>query len=552
MRIFTKIIAKMKRLRLFFVLSAALLVLTACPKPEPEPVPVDPDVTISLSQLSGVSVSSLLAEDVISAMEKEGDNCYITCKGEPVSIPVSLLSDYDGAKPFKRYCNFPIGYDFILGNTPAAPAGATDPIDMMTVLPSVLDLGTRSKGASIFFSGLPEEIAALESMELTEDSRFELTLAFTNPWFTEGTITPEFQVDIRKFFNSPDAKDGYLTFDAELSPENGYKAKKSFRLSSLAFDPDKYSAKNHNIEVEARITIKAKVQFKDMKTTKARLAAAPSDMRINAQVELKDIACKRITGKFSHKVKGSVSERLDLSILGNDLAVDPATASVLVDVNSDLTLAYEAVSTLSTKQGYRTVGYVDDIQYDIPIAEVGKTAETRYDLALVKSLDAIFAQTPTEMTYTVEAVSRPDVSCVLTLGQTGTATFKPAVRVPLAFGETFAKEIVELIPVQLDTQTQVGDKQVTLQGSLVNTLPLDGEMAIVLVNQAGSPITREVKLSFTADGTTQVSQPLTVSMSGTASNAKIVYRFKGTKTSRPIKASDALKPQLSLFIPGQN
>jgi len=542
----------MKRFRFFILLSAALLVLTACPKPEPEPTPVDPDITIPLSQLSGVSLSALLDEDVVSRMEKEGDDCILVCKGNPVSLSFDLLSDYDGAKPFRRYCNFPIGYDFILGVTPTVPAEASDPIDLMTVFPAVIDLGSRAKGTSIYFSGLPEEILALDSMELTEDSRFELTLSFTRPFFTEGTVTPEFLVDIRQFFNSPEAEDGYLKFDVALTPENGYKATKAFRLSSLAFDPEKFNPQAHNIEVEARIAIDGKVSFDGLKTTWSRMADAPYDMRINAQVELKDLACKRVTGRFAHSVKNSASDRVNLSFLAKNLAVDPATASVVMDVESDVSLAYEAVSSLTTKQGYRTLGSVDDIRYDIPIAEVGKTAQARYDLAAIKSLDAIFPQTPSELIYSVGAATRPDVTCVLTLGQTGTATFKPTVRVPLAFDEPFAAEVVERIPAQFNPEILAQGKQVILQGSLANTLPLDGEMAIVLLDQNGNPVTREVKLAFTADGTTQVNQQLPVTTSGAPANAQIRYQFKGIKKPRPVKASNALAVQLNLFIPGEN
>ena len=540
----------MKRFRLFVFLSAALLVLTACPKPEPEPVP-DPDVTISLSQLSGVSLNALLDEDIQSRMERDGDACNLVCKGSPVSLSFEMLKDYDGAKPFKRYCNLPIGYDFVLGGTPGVPADASDPIDAMTLLPSVIDLGTRAKGTTIYFAGLPEEIVALDSMELTDDSRFELTLSFTSPWFTEGTVTPEFLVDIRKFFNSPEAEDGYLKFDVALTPENGYKAKKAFRLSSLAFDPEKFNAKAHNIEVEAGIAIQAKVSFDGLKTTKSLLAAAPADMRINAVVELKDIACKRVTGKFAYSIKGNVSNTVDLGVLSQNLYVDPAKASVLMDVDSDLSLAFEASSGLSTKQGRRTVGSVDGISYDIPIAEPGKTAQARYDLAALKSLDPLFAQTPTELTCTVGAASRQDVTCVFTLGETSTASFKPTVRVPLAFAEAFSREIVERIPVQLNTVAQVQDKQVILQGSLVNSLPLDGEISVVLVDQNDTPITREVKLSCAADATTQVNQPVSLSIDGTATQARVTYRFNGVKTPRAVKASDALAVQLSLFIPGE-
>ena len=540
----------MKRFRFFVVLSAALLVLTACPKPEPEPVP-DPDVTISLSQLSGVSLNALLDEGVQSRMERDGDACNIVCKGDPVSLTFEMLKNYDGAKPFKRYCNLPIDYDFIMGKTPAVPAGASDVIDAMTLLPAVIDLGTRSKGGSIYFSGLPEEILALDSMELTDDSRFELTLSFTSPWFTEGTVTPEFLVDLRQCFESPEAEDGYLKFDAALTPENGYKAKKAFHLSRLAFDPAKFNAQAHNIEVAASISIKAKVLFDGMKTTKSRLAAAPADMRIHAVVELKDVACKRVTGKFAHSVKGTVSNTVNMGVLSEDFYVDPAKASVLMDVDSDLSLAYEATTGLATKQGRRTVGSVDGISYEIPIAEPGKTAQARYDLAALKSLDPLFVQTPTEMTYSVGATSRQDVTCVFTLGETGTATFKPTVRVPLAFAEAFSREIIERIPVQLNTAAQVQDKQVILQGSLANSLPLDGEISVVLVDQNDRPITREVKLSCAADATTQVNQPVSLSTEGSATQALVTYRFKGVKTPRAVKASDALAIQLSLFIPGE-
>ena len=546
----------MKRFFRFFVLSAAaMLVLTACPKPEPDPGPdpdpKQPDVTVALGQTTQVTVDGLVDDALKALLQRDGDGYAITCSGEPLSLQFNLFKDYDAAKPFKRYCNYPISYDFNLGSVPAVPNGASGNIDLMTLLPASISLGNRSKGTSLYFSGIPDEVVALDGVELTEDSRFEITLSIPNAFFTEGSITPEFKVDMRKFFGSPDAVDGYLQFDAALTRENGYKATKSFRLGDVAFDPENFSAKNHNIKVDAVIGLSGKVVLEGLKTTTARLSSAPSTMKMNATVVLLDLACKRFVGQFDYKVK-NVSKEVRLSSVPEYLALDPDKTSLTVDMESNLNLPYEAVASVNAKRSRRSYAQVSDVRFDIPVAEPDQTAKGSVNLAEVADVSGIMAQAPDQLDFSIGAASHTDAKGVVTLGETGTASFKPTLSFPLAFSESFDKTVTQTLSVQGSVGQALKSKQLELLGDVTNSLPVEVEMSFVLADASGRALSREVKQTIAAGATAQVSQTIASVTSATdgLSQAIVTWHFRGVKGGRPVKATDGLQANLNIKIPG--
>ena len=544
----------MKRFFRILVLSAtAVLVLTACPKPEPEPGPdpKQPDVTVSLGQTSQITVDALVDDALKALLQREGDGYVITCTGDPLELQFNLLKGYDAAKPFKRYCNFPISYDFNLGAVPTVQAGSSESIDLMTDMPGTINLGNRSKGTTIYFAGIPDEIVALDAIELTEDSRFEITLSITNAFFTEGTITPQFKVDMRQFFGSPEAVDGYLQFDVPLTRENNYKATKSFRLSDVVFDPENFSAKDHNVKVDAKIGLKGKVKLDGLKTTKSRLAKAPSTLKMNAKVVLCDLACKRFEGQFSYSVK-NVSKEVRLSSMPDFLALDPDKTSLSLDVESNLGLPYEAVASVNAKRNRRNYAKVDDIRFDIPVAEPDQKARGTINLAEVADVSAVLKQVPDQLDFTVGAASHTDRKGVVTLGETGVASFKPTLSFPLAFGENFDQTVTQTLSVQGSVGQALKTKQLELLGEVTNSLPVEAEMSFVLTDASGRALSREVKQTIAAGATAQVNQTIASVTSATdgLSQALVTWRFHGVKDSRPVKAADGLQASLNIKIPG--
>ena len=543
----------MKSLFHALALAAAFILLTACPKPEPEPTPVPKaDETVSLGQTGLIDAQRLIPDEVRPLLvQQAGDALAFRCEGAPFSLAFDILKDYDGAKPFSRYCNYPIGYDFNLGSKPAVPAEAPEELDLSAVLPSMIDLGYRSKGMSIYLSGLPEEVLALESIQLAESSHFDVTLSVTSPFFTEGSIIPEFSVDMRAFFNSPEAVDGILSFDAPLTLENGYKAHKVFRLDGVPFDPANFDPERHNLRLDARVGLSGKVKFEGMKTTKTRLASAPDNLLINVTVELRDVSCKSVTGRFSYKTK-AVTGTLVLPSALAAMELDPAGSSVQLDMTSNLSVPAQALVDLSSRKNRRTVGEVKGLSLPLAVAAPGGTASSVFRLQEAGDLTPLFARMPDEFQFNTSAAALEDQSCTVLLGQDNQVELTPSAVVPFALGSKYEMSLADTLPVQSKVGAALKEKSLEWLGEVVNTLPLDVEMTVTLIDDYGRAISRPMTQTVAAGSTASVKQAVQTVTTATerVSKAAVAYRLHGIATPRPLKASDKLQASLSIRIPG--
>jgi len=543
----------MKALFHALTLLAACTLLTACPNPEPEPTPVPkPDETVSLGQTTLINGQSLLTEGLAPYLQQQTDGSLaFRCTGEPFSLSFDILKDYDGAKPFSRYCNTTIGYDFNLGSKPVVPEEAPEILDLSTILPPLIDLGYRSKGMTIYLSGLPEEVIALEDIHLSESSHFDVTLSVTNPFFTEGSIIPEFSVDMRAFFNSPDAQDGILNFDAPLTLENGYRAEKVFRLDGVPFDPDNFDPERHNLKLDARVGLSGMVKFEGLKTTKTRLAAAPDNLLINVTVVLRDVSCDAVTGRFSYQTK-AVTGTLPLPAGLAALDLDPSGTAVQLDMTSNLSGPAEALVDLTSRRSRRTIGTVSGLSMPLPIATPGSTVSSVFRLQEAGDLSPLFARMPDEFQFSTTAAMLEDQACTVLLGQDRQVKLTPETVVPFVPGSSFNLTLTDTLPVPSKVAAALKEQPLELQGEMVNTLPLGVDMTLTLIDDTGRAISRTVSQSFAAGSTTAVKQTVQAATTATEglSKAVVVYQLHGVATPQAIKASDKLQASLNIVIPG--
>jgi hypothetical protein len=354
-----------------------------------------------------------------------------------------------------------------------------------------------------------------------------------------------------KFFGSLEAVDGTLKFDATLTPENGYKASKVFHLSDVAFDPANYSAANHNVRVDARIVLSGKVAYDGMKTTRARLNAAPDAMELNATVILYDLAAESFTGQFSYKtrpVTGSMGLQQGLDALN----IDFEGAEVGLGVETDLSHPVDATVGLTAKKNRLTVGSVSDLVLPLPVAEPGATTRGDFNLGDGSALASLFTKTPDELVYNVATSPREGESGTVVLGKTNTLQFTPSVSVPLRLGERFDKTYTDTLSVPSSVGQALATKSLELIGQVDNQLPVQAKMSFVLLDDAGRALTRAVSVTSKADSKKNVNLTLNATGSGSqpVTKAAVTFRVQGAKGSRPAKASDGLSAQLSIKIPG--
>lgn len=544
----------MKQFFYALTLSAAFVLLTACPKVEPEPTPEPrPEVNASLGQTSLVTSESMLTDGARKLMVEQSDGSYaFVFKENAFSVSYSFIQNYDPSHPFKRYVNSPIDYDFNLGNKPAAPADAGDVIDLTKIMPAVVNLGSRSKGTSIYLSGLPEELVALEGVTLSEDSRFEVTLSLTEPFFTEGVATPEFKVDMRRFFNSPEAKDGILSFDAPLTRQNGYRATKIFHISDVPFNPANFSAKNHNLKLEASIGLSGKVYYKDIKTTKSRLAAAPSDMLLNVSVVLRNVSIKAIKGRVEGVDKKTASKTMKIQSDLAALALDPAASTIQVDIATNLSIPAETTLDLTSRKGGKAIGSVTGINVPLEVMPFDSSAAFSMKLNETSDLSKVLSSMPDDFVFKA-TVCPPSEDCYwFGIDQKSNVSFKPTVTMPYKPGKDFIYEKVDTISVPSGVGAALTDRSAELKGEMVNSMPLDVELIVTLVDASGNAVTQPVSQTFPAGSTTQVSQTIKAPGEAAASIAKAVVatRVHGTGQSRALTRNDKLQATLNIHIPG--
>jgi hypothetical protein len=359
---------------------------------------------------------------------------------------------------------------------------------------------------------------------------------------------------MRRFFNSPEAKDGFLNFDAPLTRQNGYKATKIFHISDVPFNPANFSAKNHNLKLEARIGLSGKVYYKDIKTTKTRLASAPSDMLLNVSVVLRNVSIKAIKGRVSGIDKKTASKTMKIQSDLAALALDPATSTVKVDIVTSLSIPTETTLDLTSRKGGSAIGSVTGINVPLEVMPLDSSAAFSMMLNETSDLSKVLSAMPNDFVFKA-TVCPPAEECYwFRIGQQNSISFQPTVTMPYKPGKDFIYEKVDSIAVPSGVGAALTDRSAELQGEMVNSMPLDVELIVTLVDGSGNAITQPVSQTFSAGSTTQINQTIKAPGEAAASIAKaiVVTRVHGTGQSRSLTRNDKLQATLNIHIPGDN
>lgn len=539
--------------RIFYFIPAAIAamtILTACPSPEPEPVPVpEQDVTIPVALAPAIDVATLVGEEAAASLVKGGDGTYMSAAiGDEMVLSFNPMKGYDGSKPFARYCNYPIGYNFSLATIPTVPASAPEDIDLMNYLPRSIDLGTRTKSTTVYFSGLPDALLTLDGIHLTPESRIDVTLSLVNHVFTDGTATPTFSVDMKRFFNSPEAEDGVLTFEAPLTKENGYSFTKTFRLDGVAFDPDNYDASKHNVRLDARIGLSGEVQLDGLKTTKTKInSMAGQEMKLNVTVVLKDVASDAMTGKFNATSK-SASTTMKGVALPKGVITVPGKADIVLNSVTDMMIPALLNVDVSTKASHRTIGTLNGLAAISPFSEDGEPVEKAVSLSEMAGLGPLFATIPDEYAIKVGGSMFNEVSGTMLIDHEYELLMTPSAMVPLAFGPSFEKTVTDELPIA--GGVSLSDHTVEISGEMLNGLPLDADITIVLVDAAGRSLTQAERVVVPADSKVDVKAALRTLDANTepAAKAIVTYVLTGVEGARALKDSDGCNANLKVTI----
>lgn len=547
--------------RLLF-LSAAIVLLTACPNetPEPEPEPAPPSaadsVEVTLDGVAQVQASELLGTTLSDAVETAADGTYqLSGAGDAVDLVFDVLENYDGGLQFRRYCNYPVSYDFQLGNRPEVPAGASGEIDLSGILPEGIDLAYRAKGITINASNLPEGMVALEDVALTDRSRVDVTLSIPDCFFTEGSFTPSFSVDMRQFFTSPEAVDGILAFDAPLSSENGWSTTKTFHLDGVVFDPARYDAETRRLTLDARIGLSGHVALDGLKTTAAMLSSAPSAMRLNVTVVFYDLACTTYTGRFACTAATSAVSVPFKTLTGRDVPpLDLSNFRIRLDAEGAVPLPVYAKAEVTSRRNRLPIAQAGGMAIHMAASPDGRnmSASGSFGASSNEGLAGLMAQTPDELLFSLSAMTDSTVVGTLTIGDAPGLSLAPKIEIPVAFSPSFSGEYRDTLEVPASLKAALKKGSVMLQGMVSNTLPLDAEVAVSLLDENGRTLTGGASVAPGAGATVPMNQEIRcVSGADPERLVRMVvaFRLAGTEKPQVLKQNEALAADLKFRIP---
>ena len=533
------------------------------------------DFVIPLAHTGQLAVGDLLGDRLDTYLALDSDGSYsFRYAAEPFSFAFDGLKDYDGTGPFRRYINYPINYSFSFFPKPetAPEYDASGEADLTGLIPASVTLGNLSKSASLSVPRLPDELVELHSITLSDDSRFDLTLSIPDCLLTGGTVTPDLNIDLSEFFECTEAEEGILHFDTPLTPENGYTVTKSFHLHKVVFDPKNYDPQTHTLMLKAGMRFSGSCTISDPRTDRTHFQKAPATTLLRVSVILIKVDCQAIEGVFDYKPDGiqatldfkemmaGLNEKLGTSTLSFANA-DP---EILLDVSSNVTVPTRADISLVAKKNRIRYADISHILVDFPYAEPGKTVDRRIRIAgdekvepgvenVVVDFGKLMSRVPDEILVSVAASTRTDMIAEIRLGETYFASILPQVRIPLVFGADTQMELRDTIALPQGLGELLRDNTLILAGKMTNTLPLQIDLTVDIINESGISLIEPVTQRIKAEGKSTLNVPLkNLVQDGIvyASHAILTFQISGSAKPRVLKADDYVQTELHLQMPG--
>ena len=540
----------LKNILVVLPLAAALLAACEEPQPIPDPTPSAADsLTVDLSDIRSLNAVDIIAPELRGAVSKSQDGTLmLSFAGERGAATIEAMKDYDGAAPVRRYCNYPISYTFDMGARPMASG------DSLVIADRTIDLGTRSKGTTLYLSGLPAGLTSLKGVTLTEESCIDVTLSMVSPWFTDGVITPTFSVDMRRFFGAREAEAGILTFDAPLSKKNGWTTTKTFHLTDVVFDPENFDAKGQKLKLDAAIGLSGTVALSGLHTTAEKEAAAPANLQMTVTVILHDVAVADVKGTFSFS---GTSDAYALSMPG--LAVkgtqllDLTSAQVTVEAIGSVPGPCDVSSSLDAHMERRSVAKASGLLFEFPASPASGKSESWGDFGRASSgeMETLLSKDFNNILFQTSVSLDPDAVMTIPIGESYDVLLTPLIEFPVRPKAGYVVDIRDTIPVPQNVVNALKEGEVRFVGSLMNSLPLDLNVEMQGFSATGAPLL-SLALPTVSAGT---SVPVDITVKNTVGTsienlAMLVLSINGTfgEGDNTLIDGSCLKADLSFVI----
>ena len=532
------------------------------------------ELVLPLVNTGQLTVEDLVGDRLEDYLVLNDDRSYaLSYDSDPFSFTFDELKDYDTSGPFRRYVDVPISYGFDLFEKPAAiPFDEKDEASLDSIFPAFIELPDLSKTASLSVPRLPDELVEVRSITLSEDSHFDVTISLPDCLFTEGTLTPDFNVDLSQFFESDDAENGVLHFDTPLDESNGYSVTRSYHLHKVVFNPDDFDPRTHTLTLHAGVTVNGNCTFSGLKTNRERFEQAGASTVLLVQVIIRTVDCIAFTGAYDYTVK-DLSTSVDVKGMMNefstlfdsqDFNIQLTDPEILLDVQTNVPIPTRADLSLTARKNGLRYADIKNILIDFPYAEPGQTVRHGIRLAgeakheegiddVIVDFSKITTRVPDEIRVNATASTIKDRIAEVRFGETYYMNLQPTLRIPLSFGKDTRIGLRDTVAMPSELGKILKDNTVIVAGEMTNSLPLEVDFSLVMLNDAGIMVTEEVTQRLAANGTTAIRIPLVNKVEDgivNLSKAVLSFQVKGTATPRAVKADDFLQARLHAEIPG--
>lgn len=532
------------------------------------------EMVLPLVNTGQLTVEDLVGDRLEDYLVLNDDRSYaLSYDSDPFSFTFDELKDYDTSGPFRRYVDVPISYGFDLFEKPAAiPFDEKDEASLDSIFPAFIELPDLSKTASLSVPRLPDELVEVRAITLSEDSHFDVTISLPDCLFTEGTLTPDFNVDLSQFFESDDAENGVLHFDTPLDESNGYSVTRSYHLHKVVFNPDDFDPRTHTLTLHAGVTVNGNCTFSGLKTSRERFEQAGASTILLVQVIIRTVDCIAFTGAYDYTVK-DLSTSVDVKGMMNefsslfdsqDFNIQLTDPEILLDVQTNVPIPTRADLSLTARKNGLRYADIKNILIDFPYAEPGQTVRHGIRLAgeakheegiddVIVDFSKITTRVPDEIRVNATASTIKDRIAEVRFGETYYMNLQPTLRIPLSFGKDTRIGLRDTVAMPSELGKILKDNTVIVAGEMTNSLPLEVDFSLVMLNDAGIMVTEEVTQRLAANGTTAIRIPLVNKVEDgivNLSKAVLSFQVKGTATPRAVKADDFLQARLHAEIPG--
>ena len=571
----------MKKLLMHCCLVAAVLLVASCVNEEYDLSNVNPEITLCESGLAFPvgSTQKITIKDLLDSSDNtifskgEDGTIYITSNGTiAVEKAIPSLLDFSGVKledlTYKK--------DHLYSKESVVIPPALG--DGEFVIPDGI-LPKKNFEKQVFdveFSiDLPKEIKSVRNLVLNKDAKVEITVSVKDPFISKGSLVPDVDVDLSEFLKIEGVDGAINLSDLALDEKNGYTSTKVYNIQGLNIDFSEFTDK---IDIVKKSTISGSISLIGGVTDRATLEKS-SNMEFDLVVTFRDITIDKVEANVDYQLD-AINQVVDLTSLpeilrSKDVCLDVYNPYIVLDLNTNTGIPLNVTLSLVPYKDGAPVPSSDMVaELVIPASESSDKSVSQKiwiggindglgsDIHFVQANISNFLKlSPDSIHVSIEAGTDPAGISIFDATADYFVNMDYKLAVPLSFGPDFRVALSDTIDVSgAGIEDILQWNQVQLVGSVTNSLPLQFDIEILMLDASGAVIpaeqTKQTITSCNKDGSANVS-PLDILLAAKSATSlsplekmkiSFVIASKGV-SGVPITDESYLQASLSVKLP---